>query len=939
MTTHKSVSISISNMKVRWEEPYTSEAQGRLSTALPRGIYRGCYLVPNLPYTTSFKLVPISGTIQPDFNDSFFVVNDQSNGFSIAVRQPGEVVFDMSAEFPLSGSKNWLLIAEISYSTGALTVGNYKVVDAADVTTIDGLIVLGDIVMAGGEINIQYSNLTSRIYNDGGPIPTKRRLSSDVDPDVDQLWGLLSSMEAFRIPTLNQKDALDNSDSPMAANPYLTETGLSEKIIGEPTVEVIQFGDTGSQDGGASLTVMTDSGAAFPAVNFYVGQKIKNITDGSEGSITSNTLNSVTCSGGLSGGSLNQWNNSDVYEIHSNVSMLNGDYYIGKTNGSGRNDERKYFNLRNYNDEWSYEDAVNPAFVNTDSISDTDLRLVEISQVYKTDLSGLSPASDADVNGFYNNPVVKMRIYEKSSSSDHQNFKKYALIAYKKKNLSSISILPASALPDGMRKVWSDHATSLWVQALEGKPDSLEANFGDEEFFNLLAIANQRQTILDAGTSPLGADANQIAQKLFRDSGAGKSNSHMWSPGNSFAVPSPDPSLSVLLDMTVVFPDNDINKRKVVICDWEYENLYCFDPIADEFTDTYSFPSGYKPSALCSDGLSVYVHVINTNASPADTHHIVALYINDDDGTLFDRPGWSLPGVTLSGTGLPPSYAYHVDPTLLSDRMIIIPGPIDSIKYIAVACGWVEITSASSPAIQIVRTTTASLLGGGAGDVYPQDNNDCYLQCGAMTYLKGHIIFGYWSDYWSYMGIASVDVSNPPSSMTSGCGEAGWPWDSGYDSPGELVSDGDIVYGIEYSDGLFSPEMAADFQGIWFKSAYVGSPSTKFRIKDGVSDGTNMWFSAKIDGFSGYDCLCVFCMSPGMDVLLPDGANNFLSLDQYTFKGAWMVHSGQGVTTMDNEAGRLLYDGRDVWIIPIRVSGWADMSGYIRRVPRVENKG
>ena len=72
---------------------------------------------------------------------------------------------------------------------------------------------------------------------------------------------------------------------------------------------------TGSanQDGTAS-NPMVDSSGTFP-FDALIGATINNTTDGSSGVITDNNLTTVTCSGGLSGGTDNDWDNTDAYTI------------------------------------------------------------------------------------------------------------------------------------------------------------------------------------------------------------------------------------------------------------------------------------------------------------------------------------------------------------------------------------------------------------------------------------------------------------------------------------------------------------------------------------------------------------------------------------------------------------------------------------------------
>jgi len=70
----------------------------------------------------------------------------------------------------------------------------------------------------------------------------------------------------------------------------------------------------GVHDAGTSATVMTDSGEAW-STDEHVGQTILNLRDGSSGVITSNTDNDITCSAGLTGGTDNDWDLNDEYQI------------------------------------------------------------------------------------------------------------------------------------------------------------------------------------------------------------------------------------------------------------------------------------------------------------------------------------------------------------------------------------------------------------------------------------------------------------------------------------------------------------------------------------------------------------------------------------------------------------------------------------------------
>lgn len=81
---------------------------------------------------------------------------------------------------------------------------------------------------------------------------------------------------------------------------------------------------TGSdnQDGTATEPLV-DTSQSW-TTNELVGFKVLNLTDGCEGVITANDATTVTCSGGLSGGTDNDWDNGDSYSIvHAKIGAGN----------------------------------------------------------------------------------------------------------------------------------------------------------------------------------------------------------------------------------------------------------------------------------------------------------------------------------------------------------------------------------------------------------------------------------------------------------------------------------------------------------------------------------------------------------------------------------------------------------------------------------------
>ena len=85
--------------------------------------------------------------------------------------------------------------------------------------------------------------------------------------------------------------------------------GIRVHVITSPTND-----DTGTHTAANHATILTDIANAYWVVNRLVGLTVYNVTDGSSGVITANTINTVTVAA-LAGGTLNQWTTNDVYSI------------------------------------------------------------------------------------------------------------------------------------------------------------------------------------------------------------------------------------------------------------------------------------------------------------------------------------------------------------------------------------------------------------------------------------------------------------------------------------------------------------------------------------------------------------------------------------------------------------------------------------------------
>ena len=99
-------------------------------------------------------------------------------------------------------------------------------------------------------------------------------------------------------------------------------TEITTSVYGPNAVIQAYSAITGSHTGAANqATVMTDSTASY-ITNNLVGSTIRNLTDGCSGVIISNNGTTVTVSA-LTGGTDNDWDNGDLYEIDTYIFYTN----------------------------------------------------------------------------------------------------------------------------------------------------------------------------------------------------------------------------------------------------------------------------------------------------------------------------------------------------------------------------------------------------------------------------------------------------------------------------------------------------------------------------------------------------------------------------------------------------------------------------------------
>lgn len=232
MADLQTVSITQSKIKVRWEEPYVSEAVNRMGSLFPRGVYRGFIAKEASVPDKTFELRsdPTGGGINPD---SALVYWDRTAGFGLVVRETSDPSFDMSARFTDAGGTEipvggeiWWAWADVDYATSTATSGDYHVTLDGDPIP-DDAVIFAKITMLAGDTTIQDSNIS--LVEMTEPFPTKREDGAYVADD--QYFGYLSGEEAWNIPSLAQKRGLNAaSPVPSTSNPFVTKDYLNGSL-------------------------------------------------------------------------------------------------------------------------------------------------------------------------------------------------------------------------------------------------------------------------------------------------------------------------------------------------------------------------------------------------------------------------------------------------------------------------------------------------------------------------------------------------------------------------------------------------------------------------------------------------------------------------------------------------------------------------------------
>jgi hypothetical protein len=124
-----------------------------------------------------------------------------------------------------------------------------------------------------------------------------------------------------------------NAGPPITASSIPTvigvATGTSLALTGNLTglaPPVIVLVPSGVHDGGNDAAIMTDAGIDLGA-SALIGMTVYNITDGSSCTITANAATTITCT--LAGGTQNDWDTNDVWQVGPGPAQSGSVFYVG----------------------------------------------------------------------------------------------------------------------------------------------------------------------------------------------------------------------------------------------------------------------------------------------------------------------------------------------------------------------------------------------------------------------------------------------------------------------------------------------------------------------------------------------------------------------------------------------------------------------------------
>lgn len=199
--------------------------------------------------------------------------------------------------------------------------------------------------------------------------------------------------------------------------------------------------------------------------------------------------------------------------------QLTGTFYVG--NG-GITTPGKHFRLMNTNV------TFNMPLVG----SDTGQWLSHV-QMYQSDgVTDLNPSVDADAEGFYTNPWVRLNGVNTVDATYTGSLR---VLCYEKKTLLTLENAPAGAFPLGDIETIG-HTANIVAKAHAGTPDSLAAGMLDTQLTDLIGFVDERIKTIHPTAAPANWTLLWRSHNITADANVAKNTNSIYFNNGSFIV-------------------------------------------------------------------------------------------------------------------------------------------------------------------------------------------------------------------------------------------------------------------------------------------------------------------------------------------------------------------------------------------------------------------
>ena len=552
----------------------------------------------------------------------------------------------------------------------------------------------------------------------------------------------------------------------------------------------------------------------------------------------------------------------------------------------------------------------------------------------------LNPGADADGEGFYNNPTVRVDVF--TTQTNAQDFSVYGS---RKSTLESLDQAPIRA----PSKMVPPHAIDVGVQNQTSPPLWVPTSQAVDDEQNLQDVVTQHHQRL-RGTNPEDMTDEELSSLLYTTA---KCDAHPFSSKNQHYIE--DAGFNpYLIHKVLPWRRNGVLSLVMILRDTSgptitLDMIGVYNPDTKALT-TYDYASLYFPAPtgvweyddIAVDDDSIYVRATDTVAYNTGAGSRV---VKVTDGTAAD-PSWDVAGDSSKAIG--PSA--NPDNSLKTNRVIVADD-----THIAVNVSGTALFGAAPATVVVVvlSKSNGAITGGGSGDStvigtsYHIPTDPTYVW-GPMVSDGTNIYFSTYDDHLASPAmeaskIYQCKISAPSTSTVAG-------WGSIYALGGRaksLIYDGYYIWGMSQGDlgsllgadgeisvTMQSPNVVAPMVAKLFDASgyYVTS-----HIGGACFDGKNIW-TLIYDSDAGSNSYAGFITKigpQGVDSYWPNPmavSQDLADIVRDRFNGGTRALAANPLVNIFADPA---FDGEDIWYAPEQNNATA--SGYLFRIPNIKD--